>query len=229
MHILVKDLAFCERPYEKAEKLGVCALSDAELLALIMRTGTRDTSVLDLANLVLNAHDTQKGLLGLHLLQPQELRKIPGIGKVKAIQLLALAEISRRMNLEHLQKKMEFHTPDTIGAYYREKCRFYTVEKTFLLLLTTAHTLIKEIELSTGTVNQAPISPREIFIHALRYEAVHIVLVHNHPSGQVTPSQADLQSTVRIKEAGNLLGIHLSDHIIVAGDEYLSMLERGIL
>ena len=121
MHILVKDLAVCERPYEKAERYGVSALSDAELLSLIMRTGTKEASVLDLANQVLNAHDTQKGLLGLQFLLPQELTKIPGIGKVKAIQLLALAEISKRMNLEQLQKKLEFHTPDTIGAYYREK------------------------------------------------------------------------------------------------------------
>lgn len=105
MHILVKDLAVCERPYEKAERYGVSALSDAELLSLIMRTGTKEASVLDLANQVLNAHDTQKGLLGLQFLLPQELTKIPGVGKVKAIQLLALAEISKRMNLEQLQKK----------------------------------------------------------------------------------------------------------------------------
>ena len=229
MNILVKDLAICERPYEKAEHFGISVLSDAELLAIIMRSGTKDTSVLDLANRVLNAHNTQKGLLGLHLLLPQELMQIPGIGKVKSMQLQALAEISKRMNLEKLEKKMDFHTPDTIGAYYREKCRFLSVEKTFLLLLTNAHTLIKEVELSSGTVNQTYLSPREIFIHALRYEAVHIVLVHNHPSGRVTPSEADIQSTLRIRDAGQLLGIQVSDHIIVAGDHYLSMLERGIL
>ena len=229
MNILVKDLAICERPYEKAEHFGISVLSDAELLAIIMRSGTKDTSVLDLANRVLNAHNTQKGLLGLHLLLPQELMQIPGIGKVKSMQLQARAEISKRMNLEKLEKKMDFHTPDTIGAYYREKCRFLSVEKTFLLLLTNAHTLIKEVELSSGTVNQTYLSPREIFIHALRYEAVHIVLVHNHPSGRVTPSEADIQSTLRIRDAGQLLGIQVSDHIIVAGDHYLSMLERGIL
>ena len=229
MNILVKDLAICERPYEKAEHFGISVLSDAELLAIIMRSGTKDTSVLDLANRVLNAHNTQKGLLGLHLLLPQELMQIPGIGKVKSMQLQALAEISKRMNLEKLEKKMDFHTPDTIGAYYREKCRFLTIEKTFLLLLTNAHTLIKEIELSSGTVNQTYLSPREIFIHALRYEAVHIVLVHNHPSGRVTPSDTDIQSTLRIRDAGKMLGIQVSDHIIVAGDQYLSMLERGIL
>ena len=208
MNILVKDLAICERPYEKAEHFGISVLSDAELLAIIMRSGTKDTSVLDLANRVLNAHNTQKGLLGLHLLLPQELMQIPGIGKVKSMQLQALAEISKRMNLEKLEKKMDFHTPDTIGAYYREKCRFLNVEKTFLLLLTNAHTLIKEIELSTGTVNQAHLSPREVFIYAVRYEAVHMILVHNHPSGHAEPSQADIDSTLRIREAGQLLGIY---------------------
>lgn len=229
MYHLIKDLAAYQRPYEKAEKFGVASLNDAELLALIMRTGTKETSVIDLAGQVLNAHGTQKGLLGLNLLLPQELMKIAGIGKVKAIQLLAVAEIARRMNLEQLEKKLKFQTPDTIGAYYIEKCRFYNTEKTFLLLLTNAHTLIKEIELSSGTVNQAHMSPREIYVHALRYEAVNIILIHNHPSGCPEPSEADIASTKRIEEAGNIINIHLSDHIIVAGNRYVSMLERGIL
>lgn len=228
MHILVKDLAVCERPYEKAERYGVSALSDAELLSLIMRTGTKEASVLDLANQVLNAHDTQKGLLGLQFLLPQELTKIPGVGKVKAIQLLALAEISKRMNLEQLQKNWNFILLTQLERIIGRSADFYPL-KNFLLLLTNAHTLIKEVELSSGTVNQTYLSPREIFIHALRYEAVHIVLVHNHPSGRVTPSEADIQSTLRIRDAGQLLGIQVSDHIIVAGDHYLSMLERGIL
>ena len=133
------------------------------------------------------------------------------------------------MNLEQLEKKLKFQTPDTIGAYYIEKCRFYNTEKTFLLLLTNAHTLIKEIELSSGTVNQAHMSPREIYVHALRYEAVNIILIHNHPSGCPEPSEADIASTKRIEEAGNIINIHLSDHIIVAGNRYVSMLERGIL
>lgn len=229
MNHLIKDLAKCQRPYEKAMKFGVASLNDAELLALILRTGTNDTSVIHLAEQVLNAHATQKGLLGLNLLLPQELTKIPGIGGVKAIQLLAIAEIAKRMNLEKLEKRIEFHTPDTIAAYYIEKCRLYNTEKTFLLLLTNAHTLIKEIELSSGTVNQAHMSPREIFIHAIRYEAVNIILIHNHPSGNPAPSEADISSTLRIDEAGKILNIHLSDHIIVAGDSYVSMLERGIL
>ena len=166
----------------------------------------------------------------MQFLLPQELTKIPGIGKVKAIQLLALAEISKRMNLEQLQKKYwNFILLTQLERIIGRSADFYPLKKSFLLLLTNAHTLIKEVELSSGTVNQTYLSPREIFIHALRYEAVHIVLVHNHPSGRVTPSEADIQSTLRIRDAGQLLGIQVSDHIIVAGDHYLSMLERGIL
>ena len=101
MHILVKDLAVCERPYEKAERYGVSALSDAELLSLIMRTGTKEASVLDLANQVLNAHDTQKGLLGLQFLLPQELTKIPGVGKVKAIQTDESRTIAKKTGISY--------------------------------------------------------------------------------------------------------------------------------
>ncbi len=135
MHILVKDLAVCERPYEKAERYGVSALSDAELLSLIMRTGTKEASVLDLANQVLNAHDTQKGLLGLQFLLPQELTKIPGIGKVKAIQLLALAEISKRMNLEQLQKNWNFILLTQLERIIGRSADFYPLKKLFYCYL----------------------------------------------------------------------------------------------
>lgn len=229
MNNLIKDLADCERPYEKAASCGVEHLSNAELLAVVLRSGTRDTSSIDLANRVLNVHPYHKGLAGLNYITRNELLKLKGIGDIKATQILAVAEMSSRMSQERLKKELLFNNPDTIAEYYMHKCKFLTKERTYLMLFSSSHMLIKEILLSEGTVNSALISPREIFIEALRYEAVHIILVHNHPSGLPEPSQADIAATRKICEAGRLMDISLSDHIVVGNGHYVSMLERGII
>lgn len=229
MNMLIKDMANTEKPYEKALQYGVSVLNDAELLALVMRTGTKETSVIDLAQKVLNVHPIYKGINSLNYVTTKDLTTINGIGQVKAIQILAITELANRLKLLSLKENIRFQNPDSIARYYQEKCKCFTTEKTFLMLLNNAYTLIKDIQLSEGTVNQALISPREIFIEALRYQAVHLILVHNHPSGYPEPSSADILVTKKIKEAGELLDIHLSDHIIVAGCEYVSLLERGIL
>ncbi len=229
MNNLIKDLAYCERPYEKALSFGIDTLSDAELLAIILRSGTADTSSISLANQILNAHLIHKGIIGLNFLRREDLLQIKGIGNTKATLLLAVAELSKRMNLTRLKTSIIFDNPVSIAEYYMEKCKFFTTEKAFLMLFSNNHTLIKELMLSEGLVNQVMISPRNIFMEALRYEAVHIILVHNHPSGDPVPSQSDILITRRIKEAGKLLDIILSDHIIVGNGTYCSMLEKGIL
>lgn len=229
MNNLIKDIANCERPYEKALGLGIEKLSDAELLAVIIRNGTRASSSIDLANRVLNAHILHKGLVGLSYMRREELLSIKGIGNIKATQILAVAELSKRITGTKLKKDIIFNNPDTIAEYYIEKCKFLTKERTYLALFSTSHMLIKEILISEGTINSALISPREIFIEALKYEAVHIILVHNHPSGLPEPSVSDIQTTIKIKKAGELMDINLSDHIIVGNGCYVSMLERGII
>lgn len=225
---LIRDIACCERPYEKAVLHGVETLTDAELIAIILRSGTKDYSSIDLANRILNAHFMHKGLLGLQYIRREELLALKGVGNTKATQLLAVAELSNRMNKLRLKKELDFNNPETIARYYMEKCKYLKKERTYLMLLSTAHTLIKELVLSEGTVNSALLSPREIFIEALRYEAVNIILVHNHPSGIPEPSNADYIATKKVIEAGNLIDIHLSDHIIVGNGCYVSMMERGI-
>jgi len=229
MNNLIKDLANCERPYEKALLHGINALSDAELLAVIIRNGTKDKSSIDLANTILNAHNIYKGIAALNFLTREELNKIKGIGDIKATQLLAIAELSNRMSNTRLKKELSFNNPVTIADYYINKCKFMTKEKTFIMLFTSSHTLIKEIMISEGTINQALVSPREIFIEALKYEAVYIILVHNHPSGSPEPSLADIDATKKIIEAGRILDIRLTDHIIIGDNCYVSMLERGII
>lgn len=227
--MFIKDIADCERPYEKAIEYGVEALNDAELLATIIRSGTKDASSIDLANRVLNNHYRHKGLVALNFLSREDLLNINGIGNTKATQILAVAELALRMSKQSLKKDISFHNAKSIAAYYQEKCRYLNKERLYLMVFNTAHMLIKEILLSEGTVNQSLISSREIFVQALKYEAVNFVLVHNHPSGCIEPSMADVQATIAVRDGGRLLGIVLSDHIIVGHNDYYSMHERGII
>ncbi len=227
--MLIKEIASCERPYEKAVSYGVKCLSDAELIATILRTGSSEGGSVDLANRVLNSHNSYKGLAGLNYMSREDLLNIKGIGNTKATQLLAVAEIATRMSKQRLKREMSFNNPWSIASYYQEKCKYLNKERLYLMMFNTANMLIKDILISEGTVNQSLISAREIFIQALRYEAVNIILVHNHPSGNVEPSVADIKSTETICRAGKLIGINVSDHIIVGYDDYYSMHERGII
>lgn len=229
MKTRIKDIANCERPYEKAKEFGVGKLSDAELLAIIIRTGTKDYSSIDLANLVLNAHTIHKGLVGLNYLTRNELINLPGIGNTKATELLAIAELSSRIHQQVARDALIIDNVDTIASYYIEKCRFLTRERTYLVMLGAGNKLIHECCLSEGTINQAHLSPREIYIEAFNHGAVNIIIIHNHPSGNVNPSKEDIISTKKIMEAGKIVGIHLLDHIIVGNNDYFSMFERGIL
>lgn len=229
MNYLIKDIAHSERPYEKAQAYGVEALSDTELLAVILRTGTRDTSAVGLAQTIMNTHYYHKGLNGLFFLRREDLTSIKGVGEVKATQLLAICELSKRMNQSRLREDICFSSPESIADYFMDKCKYATKEQTYLMLFSTAHMLIKELLISEGTINYAILSPREICIQALKYEAVFMILVHNHPSGIPVPSNADIEATRRISDAGSLIGIKLSDHIIVGNNRYTSMLEKGLL
>ncbi len=229
MNHLMRDIASCERPYEKALAKGIEALSDAELLSVIIRSGSRDESALTLAHRILNLHPLVKGPAALNFLCREELCKLPGIGSVKATQLLAVAELSARIREYTFRESLNFSTPETVGQYYMQKCRFSDVELVFVMYLTAANTLLSERLLSRGTVDMALVSPREVYIDAMRLEAKNILLVHNHPSGNPNPSEQDLQITKQLVAAGMLLDIRLLDHIIVSRNSYISLREKGVL
>lgn len=229
MKQLIKDLAHCERPYEKALEYGIESLSDSELLAVVLRSGTKDVSSISLANSILNAHIVHKGIYGLKHLRRDDLLKIKGIGDIKATQIMAITELAVRLNQTVKKQNICFDNPKSIAEYYIDKCKYASKEQSYLMLFSNSCMLIKEILLSEGTIRLSLMSPREIYIEALKYEAVHIVLIHNHPSGNPEPSEADINTTLRIKEAGQLMDIELADHIIVGSDSYVSLLERGIL
>ena len=218
------------KPYEKFKELGANALSNEELLAIILRTGTCNKPALKVAEEVLDTKDAYQGkLMGLYHKSLKELMEIDGIGEVKAIKLKCLTELSLRMAKERLENRVVFTNPSDIAEYYMETCRHLEVEKVFLLCLDNQLRLIKEYELSKGTINTSLISPREVFIEALNAKAVYILLIHNHPSGNPSPSKADIQITLKVVEAGKIIDIKLLDHIIIGDHSYVSLKEQKIL
>lgn len=225
----MKDRPAGERPYEKCLEFGADALTDGELLAVLLRTGSKNHSSLELAWQLLNLHPSYKGLEGLFHLSFEEFCKLSGIGRVKAIQLMCILELSRRLSKTGFDEAYQFQSPDEIAAFYMEDLRHLDYERVQLLLLNGKHRLLKTLTLTTGDSNSAIIPVRNLFSEALQSEAVYMILMHNHPSGYPEPSKEDLLITKRIKEAGDLLGITLSDHIIIGDRCYFSMREEHLL
>lgn len=225
----MKDLPIAERPYEKCLGAGPGALSDAELLAVILRTGSPGESSLALASRVLSLRKPQ-GILGLLHLSLPELITVKGIGSVKGIELLCIAELSKRIwRTLATEEAPVFDDPAVISGFYMEEMRHKEQEELHLMMLNTKNTLIQESLIFRGTVNASMASPRELFLEALRYHAVRVILIHNHPSGDPSPSREDGELTKRVWEAGALLGIPVLDHIIIGDNSYFSFKERGII
>ncbi len=217
-------------PYEKFISYGSRALTDSELLAILLRTGTRGMNARELGETVLakTAH-YGNGLLGLYHIPLQELQKIDGIGRVKAIQLKTVAELSTRMAQAKAKGKLSFHSPESVADYYMERFRHENVEHIMLLLLDSGLHLIEERILSKGTVNASIVSPREVFIQALQVQAAGIMLLHNHPGGNPIPSENDIRVTERIEQTGMLTDIPLYDHIIIGDNKYFSFKESNLM
>jgi len=226
----LKELPAGGRPYEKAETAGFAALTDAELLAILLRTGTKDMDVLTLAARLLDIGGRNEGLAGLMRCSVEEFRELDGIGRVKAIQLSALGELVKRIWRRGVTGDMPaFRTPEDCAHYYMQDMRHLEQEELRAAYLDTRLRLISEALLTKGTVNSSPVSVREIMIGALRRRAVSMLLVHNHPSGDPSPSDQDIQVTEQVKSAGELVGIPLFDHIIIGDNTYYSFREWGSL
>lgn len=222
-HLTMKDLPETERPYEKCEKRGAESLSDAELLAIIIKSGTKGEKAMDVACELLNMNPAHPGLEGLLYLGKSDFRQLRGIGRVKSIQLMAVCELARRLTRTEFKKGFVFRTPQAIADYYMAYMSCLKQEEVHVMMLDTKQRMISECLLTKGTVNASLIVPREIFIHALQENAVGIVLVHNHPSGDDTPSREDLAATERVRAAGEIVGIRLVDHIIIGRGHYTSL------
>lgn len=224
----MKDIPESERPYEKCRANGAGRLTDAELLAVLLRTGTRGENAIELAERILY-HAGETGILSIHQFSVERLKNIKGIGTVKAIQISCISELAKRLAKAEYSDTLCFTNPATVAKYYMEDMRHERQEIMKLLMLNSKARLIGETNISKGTVNASLITPRELFIEALQKNAVSIVLMHNHPSGDPTPSREDMLTTKRILDAGALIGIELLDHIIIGNNCYTSFREQGIL
>ena len=217
-----------ERPYEKCESAGERYLTDAELLSIVLRSGVSGESALDLARRLVDflGYD---GLSGLYHMTAAQLTQVRGVGRIRALQLKCIAELSRRIAREQSKDMLCFEDAESIAAYYMEDYRHEEQEKVLLLMLDSKNHLLGEEVISTGTVNMSLISPREVFLSALRFRSVSIILLHNHPSGDPTPSEQDILITDRIRESGEMIGITLLDHIIIGDRIAVSLRKEGFL
>ncbi len=224
----IKALPIEERPYEKCLQKGAASLTNEELLAVLLRTGTRGENALELSRRILyNAGES--GLLAIHQFNLNRLLKIKGIGKVKAVQISCISELAKRLAKTTYSDSICFTDPETIANYYMEEMRHEKQEIMKLLMLNSKTKLIGETNISKGTVNASLITPRELFIEALQKNAVSIIILHNHPSGDPTPSREDVLVTKRIREASLLIGIDLLDHVVIGDNCYISFREEGML
>ncbi len=228
-HLRIPDMAEQSKPCEKALQYGIGSLSDAELLAVILRSGSRETNAIHLAEQILSLHPVHKGLCGINYLCLSELTSLPGVGTVKAVQIQAVAELSKRISREDNRARVRLSEPVSIVRYFREEVRYLEKERVYALFFNSACCLLKDVMISEGTVNRSLASPREIFQEALRCGAVSFVMLHNHPSGDCEPSKDDILLTKRLYRCGEFMGIRLMDHIVIGGSEYMSFSERGLL
>ena len=222
-HTTTKNLPLEQRPYDKCRLFGPEQLTNTELLAAILQTGTAGLNSLETAELILDACREKGGLCGLYRMTIPELTKIPGIGPAKAARLSCIGELSRRMAASAAPKTRRFLSPSDIADFYMERLRQQEQECVWCLMLDTKNSFLGERMISMGTVNASLLSPREIFFAALSCRAVSIALVHNHPSGDPTPSTEDYTATRKIAEAGEILGIRLLDHLVIGDGCYESI------
>ncbi|MGN0161616.1 MAG: DNA repair protein RadC [Lachnospiraceae bacterium] len=223
----IKETNAALRPYEKCLKNGPESLSDEELLAVIIRCGTRDEDSVTLSRRILSLKSG--GLLNVIYRSIPELMRVKGVGEVKAIQIKCIGELSRRIARMSRCEQESFTTANAVAMYYMEELRHLKREKIKVMYLDAACAMLKDYEVSVGTVNASIASPREIFIEAFHVEAVNFILVHNHPSGNPMPSEEDLKLTAVLKKTGEMIGINLIDHVIIGDNKYISLKEQGII
>ncbi len=226
----MNDLPSGERPYERCEHIGPGGLSDAELLAVLLRTGAEGISALDMSRMILSQL-CNGSLASLHRITRADLLQIRGIGRVKAIQIQCIAELSGRMAQAKIGQEDEitYDNPEVIGSYYMEQMRHEIQEIVLLLCLSSKGRLLGKKVISRGDINTAILNPREVFAEAISHRAASIILLHNHPSGDPTPSKEDIEITGRIMEAGKLVGIPLTDHLVIGDRTYVSMRQSHLL
>ena len=225
MSIKIKKLPISERPYEKLELYGEKALSDAELLAIIIKSGTKEETSVELARRILNLNESidSKDLNFLREKSLEEFMQIKGIGRVKAIQLKALCEFAIRMNKPTDYRKIIIREPKDIAKIMIPEMKHLKTETLKIVILNNSNEILKIQNVAVGNANTVAADTKNVLSETVKMQAPKIILIHNHPSGNPMPSDKDLEFTKNIKEACKILGIQLLDHIVIAGDYYTSI------
>lgn len=222
----LKDLPPEVRPRERLARDGARSLSDAELLAIILRTGTQEETALELAQRLLYQFG---GLQGLHQCSLAELAEVKGVGMAKACQIKAAIEMGRRAFESTRTEKVTIRSPSDVARLLMSEMRYLDREHLKAVLLNTRNMVLDVVTISVGTLNASLAHPRECFKEAIRQSAAAVIFVHNHPSGDPSPSPEDISLTRQLVEAGKLLGIEVLDHVIIGDGTFVSLKERGLM
>jgi DNA repair protein RadC len=223
----IKDWAEDDRPREKLLHKGPATLSHAELIAILIGSGNQDESAVELSKRILN--DVNDNFAGLARLTISDLRNYKGIGEAKAISIAAALEIGRRRSISEIGDKTQVKDSKTAFVLLQKELGDLNYENFCIILLNRANKVLKTVRISDGGITGTVVDQRKVFKIALDHNATSIILGHNHPSGQLTPSDADLQLTKKLKEAGNILDLPVLDHIIIGDGKYYSFADEGIM
>lgn len=224
-HTSIKQWPAGERPREKLLAHGPSALSESELLAILLRSGSKGATAVDLAMKLLSDGRTLRDLARLSVVDFAYL----GIGRVRAAVLVAAFELLRRLPASERSEHAMIHAPEDVAQVFLPKLAHLCHEEFWAVLLTTSNRVMREIRLTSGTLNSSLVHPRECFADAVKERAASVIFVHNHPSGNPEPSQEDVHITKQLCDSGRILGIPVYDHVIVAGTQFSSFAQRGLL
>lgn len=226
-YLRMLDIPENERPKEKLLRYGAESLSNPELLAIVLRTGTKGENVLNLSQKIIAELNGLNGILNASV---KEMTKIKGVKEAKASQILAIAELFRRFNTyKSFNEFKRITSPREVANMFYGEMGASNQEVLKLIILNTKNEVIKIKDVFKGSLNSSLVHPREIFNEAIRSSAASIIICHNHPSGDPTPSSEDIKVTTRINQSGEIIGIKLIDHIIIGRNNYVSLKEKGIL
>ena len=227
-YISIKEWPKDERPREKLIKFGAAALSESELLAILVNTGTGKTSAVDIAKKLIREYQSLEMIASLSVADLKQ-KKNKGIGTAKAVTIVAAFELGRRLNSKASDENAPITSPEDVAKRFGSQLRDLKQEVFKVLCLNSSNKVIVEREITKGLLNASLTHPREVFREAILENAASVILLHNHPSGNLEPSREDIAITKQIVEAGKIIGISVHDHIIIAGNSYTSMMERGLM
>jgi len=223
---VIRELPPEQRPRERMLKEGPLSLSDIDLLAIMLRTGTAKVSAMELAAEILGRF---RDLRALSQATVEELSEIKGVGPVKAVQIKAAMELGRRLASMPAAERVTIRCPEDVAALVMEDLRGLDREYFLTLLLNTKNQVLARETISIGTLSSSVVHPRELFKVAIRRNAASVILLHNHPSGDPTPSREDIALTKRLTEAGGIIGIDVLDHIIIGDNKFISLKSKGLI